>query len=32
MKIGAEWRFKKALIDKWIEDKCLENIKPEDKE
>ena len=26
MKIGPEWRFKKALIDKWIEDKCLENI------
>jgi len=26
MKIGAEWRFKKALIDKWIEDKCLENV------
>ncbi len=32
MKIGVEWRFKKALIDKWIEDKSLENIKPEDKE
>ncbi len=26
MKIGAEWRFKKTLIDKWIEDKCLENV------
>ena len=27
MKIGAEWRFKKNLIDKWIESKSLNNIK-----
>jgi len=27
MKIGAEWRFKKDLVDRWIEEKCLENIK-----
>jgi len=29
MKIGAEWRFKKALIDKWIEEKSISNIKEE---
>jgi len=23
MKIGAEWRFKKNLIDKWIEEESL---------
>ena len=27
MKIGAEWRFKKNLIDKWIEEKSISNIK-----
>jgi len=27
MKIGAEWRFKKDLIDKWIEEKSLRNVK-----
>jgi len=29
MKIGAEWRFKKDLIDKWIEEKSISNIKKE---
>ena len=29
MKIGAEWRFKKNLIDKWIEEKSISNIKKE---
>jgi len=29
MKIGAEWRFKKDLIDKWIEEKSLRNVKKE---
>lgn len=27
MKIGAEWRFKKNLIDKWIEETSIDNIK-----
>jgi len=31
MKIGAEWRFKKNLIDKWIEEKSISNIKKETK-
>ena len=31
MKIGAEWRFKKNLIDKWIEEKSISNIKRETK-
>jgi len=31
MKIGAEWRFKKNLIDKWIEKKSISNIKKETK-
>ena len=31
MKIGAEWRFKKNLIDKWIEKKSISNIKKESK-
>jgi len=31
MKIGAEWRFKKNLIDKWIEEKSISNIKKESK-
>ena len=30
-KIGAEWRFKKNLIDKWIEEKSISNIKKESK-
>ena len=29
MKIGAKWRFKKALVDKWIEEKSISNIKEE---
>jgi len=31
MKIGAKWRFKKNLIDKWIEEKSISNIKRETK-
>jgi len=31
MKIGAEWRFKKNLIDKWIEEKSISNIKRDSK-
>ena len=31
LKIGAEWRFKKNLIDKWIEEKSISNIKRETK-
>ena len=31
MKIGAEWRFKKNLIDKWIEERSISNIKKETK-
>jgi len=31
LKIGAEWRFKKNLIDKWIEEKSIRNIKRETK-
>jgi len=30
-KIGAEWRFKKNLIDKWIEERSINNIKKETK-
>ncbi len=26
MKIGAEWRFKKNLIDKWIEERSIKNL------
>jgi len=26
-KIGAEWRFKKNLIDKWIERKSINSLK-----
>jgi len=29
MKIGAEWRFKKNLIDKWIEEESLNTLKKE---
>ncbi|HEB73701.1 MAG TPA: DNA-binding protein [Candidatus Desulfofervidus auxilii] len=32
VKIGGEWRFKKNLIDKWIEEGSLKNIKDKSKE
>ena len=31
IKIGAKLRFKKDLIDKWIEEKSISNIKKETK-
>ncbi len=27
MKIGVEWRFKKNLIDKWIEEESFNSLK-----
>jgi len=27
VKIGGEWRFRKDLVDKWIEEKSINNIK-----
>ena len=27
VKVMAEWRFKKDLIDRWIEEKSISNVK-----
>jgi len=27
VKIGGEWRFRKDLVDRWIEEKSINNIK-----